>query len=183
LLKKQNESQRYAKWQKREYTLYLANFRQRIALDVSTPLYIRFFHGTNTWDAAHIMGTTAKSGAGKHLQLDKNEKEMLDFVLSRYYDLDSDLPRQTSDEPQVRAFYVGKNTVKKFPKRYQFPFPRRAAGALLLLQESFVNRTKSVFSRRSKEPRSAAKNLEAPLNPYCLSSANQSKNKQPGRES
>lgn len=47
---------RYPSLRKEEDTLFLKSFPERVVVDAPASLYIRLYHGQNTWDEAHVMG-------------------------------------------------------------------------------------------------------------------------------
>ncbi len=47
---------KYPSLRKEEDTVFLKQFSDRITVNAPAGLYVRFYHGGNTWDEAHIMG-------------------------------------------------------------------------------------------------------------------------------
>jgi glycosyltransferase involved in cell wall biosynthesis len=85
ILHERSDRLRYPRLRKGEDSVFLAPFRQRKLVDASPVLYIRFFHGANTWDARHIMGNHTGTADSGRSELSQDELELLNFVLKEYY--------------------------------------------------------------------------------------------------
>lgn len=83
ILHERNASPSYPSISRGEDTEFLRHFSKRQLLDCSPPLYIRFYHGTNTWEASHIMGEFAS--AVNRVSLLPVDASLLRFVLKEYY--------------------------------------------------------------------------------------------------
>jgi glycosyltransferase involved in cell wall biosynthesis len=74
---------KYPSLARREDTEFLKHFKKRMAVSNEADLYVRFFHGTNTWSEKHIMGHFA--GHQNEVRLTPAQREHLfDVVLPRY---------------------------------------------------------------------------------------------------
>jgi glycosyltransferase involved in cell wall biosynthesis len=75
---------RYKPDRKHEDSRFLSRWQNAVVINnAKTPhLYLRFYHGSNTWDAAHIMGSFRKQ---RPWSLAKESADYLRHVLKRQY--------------------------------------------------------------------------------------------------
>lgn len=78
-------SARYPSLRKAEDTLFLKNFATRIVVDAPPSLYLRLYHGNNTWDEAHIMGQRTVVPHWFRPVTEIQDKQFLQSVLTKDY--------------------------------------------------------------------------------------------------
>lgn len=85
---------RYRSERRHEDSHFIAdNFRNTVVLnnsperDPGPELYIRFYHGKNTWDHKHIMREFANPARESQWRLAPRQKAELESVLSNYYEV------------------------------------------------------------------------------------------------
>lgn len=143
ILHQRSENVWYPAWRRREDTWFLMHFRYRIVLETSPSAYVRFWHGTNTWNARHVMGRASTSKP-----LPQRDCELLKTVLKNYYshcypkrDFGEAITRHAGEFPAGLGLESDQTlgsvivTVKAFPILSTPKVPARLCGALLLLRE------------------------------------------------
>ncbi|MGC1563553.1 MAG: glycosyltransferase family A protein [Bradyrhizobium sp.] len=65
-------------------SVFAQQFRVRLPIENDPALHIRFFHGRNLWDAAHIMGPVAGSATPAESELNDEHRALLARVLPLY---------------------------------------------------------------------------------------------------
>ena len=75
----------YPSERKREDTLFLQQFGQIKIVDAVPTLYVRFFHGANTWDERHIMGALADPASRGKWRLRNEESTALRAIFEKHY--------------------------------------------------------------------------------------------------
>lgn len=65
-------------------SVFAQQFRVRLRIENDPALHIRFFHGRNLWDAAHIMGPLAGSATRAESELNDEHRALLARVLPLY---------------------------------------------------------------------------------------------------
>jgi hypothetical protein len=65
-------------------SVFVKRFAVRMPIDNDPALHIRFFHGLNLWDAAHIMGPLADAEWPIQSELNREHRELLAQVLPLY---------------------------------------------------------------------------------------------------
>ncbi len=78
-------SLRYPSIRKEEDTHFLKQFTSRVVVDAPASLYIRFYHGNNTWDEAHIMGQRTAAPQWFKPVVDVRERRFIQQILMRDY--------------------------------------------------------------------------------------------------
>jgi hypothetical protein len=65
-------------------TFFLNAFRQIVVLDNDPSLYLRFYHGLNLWDAAHVMRHLADRSRQDVLEVSRPDRHVINRVLHRH---------------------------------------------------------------------------------------------------
>lgn len=95
--------QRYSPLKRSEDTVFMKILPNRVVMDNEPKMYIRFYHGSNTWDELHIMGRASHDDVkGQRLRFDScspDNKIYLSKVLNDHYSWVGKLNETKSDLP------------------------------------------------------------------------------------
>lgn len=85
ILHERQVSAKYPSLRKEEDTLFLKQFKERVVVDTTPSLYIRLYHGANTWDQAHVMGQSPQQARLCRPVFENAEKEFLATTIAANY--------------------------------------------------------------------------------------------------
>lgn len=85
ILHERHAGAKYPSLRKQEDTLFLKHFKERVVIDTTPSLYIRLYHGANTWDEAHVMGLSPEQARLCRPVTDATEQSFLKRTVTANY--------------------------------------------------------------------------------------------------